>query len=612
MLILIVMLFSIHRNWGFCFSLNDEGLALLRIREKVESDPFRALSNWVNDDGVDNPCFWFGVECSFGNVVALNLKDLCLRGTLAPEFGNLVHIKSLILRNNSLHGRIPNELGKLEELEVLDLGYNNLKGPLPHDLGNNLSLALLLLDHNDLLGSTTPEINELGWISEAQVDESQLSNVVRRSSFMKRSISRNIPQLVDSTRMLLQTQVIDFGKLKSPPAPVVKTPSPPPSPPPSSPLTPVLSNSPNISVPSPEESPNTSSKNHNKNHLALILSIAIGVPVLLLFIVAGFLFCKRSKITAVRPWRTGLSGQLQKVFVTGVPKLKRSELEAACEDFSNVIGSSSIGTLYKGTLSNDVEITVASVAVGSAKGWSKNLETQFRNKIDVLSKVNHKNFGNLLGYCEEDEPFTRMLVFEYAPNGTLFEHLHIREAEHLDWGMRMRIIMGMAYCLDYMHKLTPPVWRKNLTSSSINLTDDYAAKVSDFSFWSEMAAAEMESSPENNVYDFGVLLFEIVTGRLPYSAGGPLEDWASDFMNGGKQPLSEMVDPTLQSFDDEQLQQIGEVIRSCVFHDPRLRPKMGQVTSRLREITNIRLDGAIPKLSPLWWAELEILSTEAS
>jgi len=323
------------------------------------------------------------------------------------------------------------------------------------------------------------------------------------------------------------------------------------------------------------------------------------------------LFCQRKNIAAVRPRTTGLSGQLQKAFVTGVPKLKRSELETACEDFSNVIGYSSIGTVYKGTLSSGVEIAVASVAVESAKYWSDNLEAQFRNKIDVLSKVNHKNFVNLLGYCEEDEPFTRMLVFEYAPNGTLFEHLHIKEAEHLEWVMRMRITMGIAYCLEHMRQLTPPMAHKNLRSSAIHLTEDYAAKVSDFGFLSELAT-EMESTPASEMYNFGVILFEMVTGRLPYSVdNGSLEDWASDYLRG-EQPIQEMVDPTLKSFNPEQLEQIGEVIRSCVHHDPKQRQQMREVTARLREITGIQTEGAVPKNSPLWWAELEIIDADAS
>lgn len=73
-----------------------------------------------------------------------------------------------------------------------------------------------------------------------------------------------------------------------------------------------------------------------------------------------------------------------RICTTGVPNLKWSELQTACEDFSNVIGSSSIGTIYKGTLSNGVEIAVISLCVTSAKDWSRNLETQFRKKVKTL------------------------------------------------------------------------------------------------------------------------------------------------------------------------------------------------------------------------------------
>ncbi|KAI8540132.1 hypothetical protein RHMOL_Rhmol09G0238400 [Rhododendron molle] len=387
--------------------------------------------------------------------------------------------------------------------------------------------------------------------------------------------------------------------------------SPSPSPTPSTAPTPNASSQSFVS-PTPSSTAKNSSipvKSSNSNsHRALIICAAIVGPMLLFSLVIGIVFCRGNKIVAVRPWATGLSGQLQKAFVTGVPKLKRAELEAACEDFSNVIGSSPIGTVYKGTLSSGVEIAVTSIAVTSAKEWSTNLEAQFRDKINSLSKVNHKNFMNLLGYCEEDEPFTRMLVFEYAPNGTLFEHLHIKEAEHLEWGMRMRITMGIAYCLDHMHQLKRPIAHKNLHSSSVNLTEDYASKVSDFVLLDKVAAAEMDSHPESNVYSFGVVLFEIVTGRLH---SGSIEDWASDYLTGDRS-LRDMVDPTLKSFQEEQIEQIDEVIKACVNPNPKRRPQMKEVTARLREITSIGPDGAVPKLSPLWWAELEILSVEGS
>ncbi|XP_058207296.1 probable inactive receptor-like protein kinase At3g56050 [Rhododendron vialii] len=611
--ILMVLALLLYQNSSLCRSLNDEGLALLRFKERVVSDPFGALSNWNVEVGVIDPCSWFGVECSDGKVVALNLEDLCLGGTLAVALGNLVRVKLILLRNNSFYGTIPNKIGALKELEVLDLGYNNFSGPLPPDLGNNL--AILLLDNNDLFCNMSPEILEFKTISEVQVDEKQLSKGAQRSSCKEGSFSRNVALTEDAIhRRLVESFPPKFPatgdellppfqdpSASTPPSSESPVPSPTPSPSPDS----------DASPPSPAESSSVQAK-RSDHHQTLILCVAIGGPVLLCAFVIGILFCQRKNIAAVRPRTTGLSGQLQKAFVTGVPKLKRSELETACEDFSNVIGSSSIGTVYKGTLSSGVEIAVASVVVESAKDWSHKLETQFRNKIDALLKVNHKNFVNLLGYCEEDEPFSRMLVFEYASNGTLFEHLHIKEAEHLEWTLRMRITMGIAYYLEHVHQLTPPMVHKNLNSSSIHLTEDYAAKVSDFGFLSELRTTEMESTPESDMYSFGVILFEMVTGRLPYSVdSGSLEDWASDYLRGD-QPIREMVDPTLKSFNPEQVEQIGEVIRSCVHHDPKQRPQMREVTTRLREITGIQPDGAVPKLSPLWWAELEIIATDAS
>lgn len=201
----------------------------------------------------------------------------------------------------------------------------------------------------------------------------------------------------------------------------------------------------------------------------------------------------------------------------------------------------------------------------------------------------------------------------------------VREAEHLDWGMRLRIAMGMVYCLDHIHQLEPCTAHTNLNSSAICLTEDYAAKIADFTFWNDIAAAPTESSPrmkklpstrnsaspESNVYSFGVILFEMLTGKLPYSVdNGTLEDWASDYLRR-EQPLKEMVDPTLCSFQEEQLEQLGQVIKSCVHPDPRRRPTMREVGMRLRDITGITPDGASPRLSPLWWAELELMSTDA-
>ncbi|KAL7264250.1 hypothetical protein ACSBR1_002244 [Camellia fascicularis] len=598
---ILAILLLFLQSLSLCFSLNTEGLALLKFRDGVVRDPFGALSDWNDLGGEVDPCSWIGVECSEdGKVVILNLKDLCLEGTLAPELGKLTYIKLILLDNNNF----------------------------------NIS----------------PELYELQMLSEFQVDENQLTSATLKASCNSKSCSWNTVQDGNvAQRRLLQhlKATIPPPKVKrdrhrskslppdppqaSPPDSLVPSPSPrPPTSPPSlSPSNPPLDSKPPVHHSAPWPSPaSTHSQNvqrsFNSKHHTILLWSGVTVGSLFVFISAlGIFYFPSNKVITVKPWATGLSGQLQKAFVTGVPKLQRSELEAACEDFSNIIGSISDGTVYKGTLSSGVEIAVTSTAVKSAEDWSKNLEAQYRKKIETLSKVNHKNFVSLIGFCEEEMPFTRMMVFEYAPNGTLFEHLHIKESEHLDWGMRLRIAMGMAYCLEHMHQLTPPIAHGNLQSSSIYLTEDYAAKISDFSFWNDLTATNMGSAatelleaqltdPESNVYSFGVILFEMVTGRLPYLVdNGSVVDWASDYLNG-EQPLREMVDPTLKSFQEEELEKLFQVIKDCVNPDPKHRPTMKEVTARLKEITAMGPDGATPKSSPLWWAELEILSTEGS
>ncbi|XP_062197255.1 inactive receptor-like serine/threonine-protein kinase At2g40270 isoform X2 [Phragmites australis] len=326
-------------------------------------------------------------------------------------------------------------------------------------------------------------------------------------------------------------------------------------------------------------------------------------------------FFHRKKDNTVMPWTTGLSGPLRTAFVTGVPSLGRAELQTACEDFINVIGTSSDCTLYKGILSSGVEIVVVSTSVNSAEDWSDRSEEQFRNKISVLSRVNHKNFMNLLGYCTCEEPFTRMMVLEYAPCGSLFEHLHIREAEDLDWPTRLRIIMGVAYCLEQMSQLDPPVTPTNLSSSSIYLTDDYAAKISDMEFWKDDKDAALQN-PINDqesmiVYKFGILLLEVISGRLPFSEDhGLLVLWASSYLDG-RRPLSGMADPTLKSsVPDKDVAALCDVVRLCINPEREKRPATGEVARMMRGVTALSPEQATPRDNPLWWAELEIASAE--
>ncbi|CAI0476085.1 unnamed protein product [Linum tenue] len=510
---------KIHGSW----SLNDEGLVLFKFRARVRSDPYGALANWNLKDG--DPCMWSGVHCVAGKVHILNLSGCSLKGTLAPELGKLVHLRSLVLRNNCFFGILPREIGNLKKLEILDLRDNYFSGAVPAEIGRSQTLKCLSVSGNKFRGTIPGEMRRLKLLSHLELDESLTSTSAAGFKYVDckfeddfdvrvhyvqpvkggccccsntpESAMSDVPHLIQNVEILF-----NFARRRrlqeQQPSNLVAA-------------EPTSNNGPNFNdmiivpitrgsgsfpaVPNSKSPPSpTASSDHDGNapsdspkgpiiqdHVPpsfwdtwIYFLFALMAAILLASIFVMIFLCRRRGVRPIGPWTSGISGQLQKAL------------------------------------------------------------------IDTLSKVNHKNFTNLIGFCEEDEPFNRMMVFEYAPNGTLFEHIHIKEMEHLDWTSRMRIIMGVAYCLKHMHDLKPPVSHTNLTSNSIFLTDDYAAKITEIPFLSQAASKPKPSSedegenselpptvdPETNVYSFGIILLEVISGKLPYSEKeGPIEKW---------------------------------------------------------------------------------------
>ncbi|XP_057797583.1 protein MALE DISCOVERER 1-like [Salvia miltiorrhiza] len=674
----LVLVLRIHG----CSSLNPEGYALLQFRAKVDFDPSGALANWNPDDC--SPCTWSGVHCLDGKVHMLDLNGQDLVGVLVPELANLSHLRVLDLSKNRLSGTIPHEFGQLTALEVLDLRNNKFTGTVPTELGRLHSLKRLLLCNNSFEGRIPSEIGKRGLLSDGKcndihaaaagvgcmnrkfgrctwqsiLDRSQKSNpfqVPARGAILhylnlyqlfkfgseslhnqpdacaidlpESSVRWNVDDRTNQRRILVEqsTNLVALPPNVVPPIQLESVSAIPSRSSGSFPAVPNAKKRAPAPAPSP---PSVTQPTGGKSGHSLKLIIGLSILLFLLIVASIMLvICRSRAAKTIRPWKTGLSGQLQKAFITGVPKLNRPELETACEDFSNIIkAEDGIATVYKGTLSSGVEISVASTAILALKDWSKRSESVFRKKIDTLSRLNHKNFLNLIGYCEEDNPFTRMMVFEYAPNGSLFEHLHVQELDHLDWNARTRIIMGTGYCLQHMHELNPPIPHFNLTSKEILLTEDYAAKIADAGFWRELVAksknpAENESEhselppladAETNVYSFGILMLETISGKLPYSEEqGLLMNWAAPLLIDRKN-FSSLVDPTLKSHKENELEVICEVIQCCVQQDAHKRPSMREVIQMLKQVIDISPELATPRLSPLWWAELEILSAEAA
>lgn len=652
-------------------ALSSEGWALVRFRSGIEDDPSNALVNWNADD--EDPCRWFGIRCENGAVTSINLTGLSLKGTLAPELGQLTSLRELVLRENCLMGAIPFQFGELKNLEILDLSNNKLSGPLPQDLGNlsrfNPSsicetglccvkcLQTADFSGNYFEGELPTCFDHLprfrfyhNCLSSEELSYQRSFEDCTKSSiaFPHRALLQTDGAAgVPSTSSTNTTNVTVLGtSVQDSPAPSpVTVPS-------TNTLLKVPSESPSSEgspapSPDPEESSNNSSEEPSKppsqppsssadarsSSKSRVVWVALSISSAVILVSVGILvfLCYRHKAAAVRPWKSSMSGELQREIAKGVPAISRNELEAACEGFSNIIGSSPNIVLFKGTLADCTEIAVISIRK-SAKSWSSNSEMIFWRKVESLSQMNHPNLVNLIGYYAEEDPFVRMLVFEYVPNGTVFEHLHNKEFEHLDWGTRMRIIMGVAYALEYMHHgLEVPITHTKLDAKAVYLTEDYSAKLADFGVWKASSRKEGKASSEqtdafgnddlelsdrlvpdleNSISDFGVFLLEVVSGRPTFCKElGSISEWAMDYL-GPLGVVDRIVDPTLKAYNSEELKVIGSLAMECLQEDKSMTLTMKQIVAHLSSSLRSLDEPAVAKSSPLLWAELEILSQE--
>ncbi|KAI8022825.1 putative LRR receptor-like serine/threonine-protein kinase [Camellia lanceoleosa] len=147
-----------------------------------------------------------------------------------------------------------------------------------------------------------------------------------------------------------------------------------------------------------------------------------------------------------------------------VLRFSRQELEVACEDFSNIIGSSPDSLVYKGTMKGGPAIAVISLCI-KEEHWTGYLELYYQRE---------ENYWVIA----QSKPLTRMLVFEYTSNGTLYEHLHYGEGCQLSWTRRMKIVIGIAQGLRYLHtQLDPPFTISELNSSLCLSSEDFSPKL---------------------------------------------------------------------------------------------------------------------------------------
>ncbi|RYQ89775.1 hypothetical protein Ahy_B09g096244 isoform C [Arachis hypogaea] len=280
------------------------------------------------------------------------------------------------------------------------------------------------------------------------------------------------------------------------------------------------------------------------------------------------------------------------------------DLELATNRFSkeNVLGEGGYGVVYRGQLINGTSVAVKRILnnIGQA-------EKEFRVEVEAIGHVRHKNLVRLLGYCIEGTH--RILVYEYVNNGNLEQWLHgaMRHHGYLTWEARIKILLGTAKALAYLHEaIEPKVVHRDIKSSNILIDDDFNAKVSDFGLAKLLGAGKSHVTtrvmgtfgyvaPEyantgllnekSDVYSFGVVLLEAITGRDPVDYGRPpqevnLVDWLK--MMVGNRRSEEVVDPNIEVKPSTRaLKRALLTALRCVDPDHVKRPKMGQVVRML-------------------------------
>uniref|UniRef100_A0A2N9ED71 Protein kinase domain-containing protein n=1 Tax=Fagus sylvatica TaxID=28930 RepID=A0A2N9ED71_FAGSY len=291
----------------------------------------------------------------------------------------------------------------------------------------------------------------------------------------------------------------------------------------------------------------------------------------------------------------------------GVQVFSYKELEVATSRFSeaNIIGNGGYGVVYRGVLSDG---TVAAIKMLHREG--KQGERAFRVEVDLLSRLHSPYLVELLGYCADQQH--RLLIFEFMSNGTLQHHLHPSHNQHrpLNWATRLNIALDCAKALEFLHEnaISSPVIHRSFKCTNVLLDQNFHAKVSDFGlakmgsdkingqvstrvlgttgYLAPEYASTGKLTTKSDVYSYGVVLLELLTGRVPVDSKRPtgehvLVSWALPRLTN-REKLMEMVDPALQGqYSKKDLIQIAAIAAVCVQPEADYRPLMTDVVQSL-------------------------------
>ncbi|XP_023768631.1 LRR receptor-like serine/threonine-protein kinase FEI 1 [Lactuca sativa] len=546
-----------------CQNLTSDGEALVNFRTSIISSD-DVLGQWRPED--PDPCGWKGVICDQKTmrVISLNVSNHKLKGLISPDIGKLDHLKFLDLHYNNFYGEIPPELGNCTELQGLFLQNNYLSGFIPTGLGNLSNLQTLDISSNSLDGRIPTSLGNLRNLLNLNVSSNFLAGPIPTDGVFDQFGSNSFVGNSDLCGKQINKLCKDEVGNQQP----------------------------------------TGSQNVKKNSGRLLISASATVGALLLVALmcfwGCFLYKKLGKNDAKGIAKDVSGGASIVMFHGDLPYSSKDiikKLEALNDE--HIIGAGGFGTVYKLSM-DDGNVFALKRIVKLNEGFDR----FFERELAILGSIKHKYLVNLRGYC--NSPTSKLLLYDYLAGGSLDEALHENGDEQLAWETRVKIIMGAAKGLAYLHHdCSPRIIHRDIKSSNILLDGNFEARVSDFGLaklledeeshittivagtFGYLAPEYMQSgraTEKTDVYSFGVLMLEVVSRKRPTDAsfiekGLNIVGWLNYLVTEDRQ--REIIDGECEGVEAETSDALLSVAIQCVSPSPEDRPTMDRVVKTL-------------------------------